>query len=99
MGTRQWSYILVYEYESIGGCDRIDLTVGVTLEKKSCDDVSPLVAGLSDLFSEIFEKLSWFMLTLGRHAYTTIFWVMLVLCARVYIQVHGKFDSMCFIFH
>lgn len=50
MGTRQWSYILVYEYESIGGCDWIDLTVGVTLEKKSCDDVSPLVAGLSDLF-------------------------------------------------
>lgn len=40
MGTRQWSYIPLYEYESIGGCDRIDLTVGVTLEKKSCDETS-----------------------------------------------------------
>lgn len=40
MGTRQWSYIPLYEYESIGGCDWIDLTVGVTLEKKSCDETS-----------------------------------------------------------
>ena len=45
---------------------------------KSCGDEtsdSPLVEGLSDLFLEVFEKLSWFMLKLklGRHAYTTTF--------------------------
>lgn len=76
---RQWIYWWMWHNRFDSCCD---------FRLKSCDDEtsgSPLVEGLSDLFLEVFEKLSWFMLILklGRHAYTTTFWVILVLCGRV----------------